>query len=638
MGSPLSILCEPFWEIVEQSAFLEERLGGDFLPETHAEEFDATDQRMAAWKENCAKGDEKVFRKRLEWDGLDEDRARRLVGRVRWANPGQEMPPWARWLRPMIESSQQPWDEMKNDLASIRGEQPIAFEELLYSFLRLARERLRKESEAAYSLLAKAAHRQLEGALLLSLGAIAAGTLDLEFTTFRTAYQSPPAENPSAMEPPPGTDSPQLYESFRRSLEGEGLIRLFLKYPVLARYLGTRLSQWVDAAREFLLRLEADRAELESRFNQGQSLGPVMKLDPGLSDPHRAGRTALRVHFAAGVGLIYKPKMIAAEAAFWDLLGWINRNAGLPPLRTLQVLDRGAYGWVEEIKPCPCRHQRDVEAFYYRAGMLLCLTYALEGTDCHNENLIARGEHPVLIDHETMFQPRIRYFGPPGEEGPLSLANRFFYEDSVFRTGLLPRWKIRPSGESFDSSGLGGTEVQLTHRQRKAWEKTNTAAQRLQTEPVSVPPADNVVILNGEKVHAAPYVDQMAAGFEPMYRFLHARRPELLAPQGPLRHWGLLRFMFRATAIYGSMLKRLFSPRCLRHGMDASIELELFSRPLLYAKERPFNWPILADERRSLLQGDIPIFHYAAEGDGLSLEGGGLVPQFFRESKGVSEP
>ena len=152
---------------------------------------------------------------------------------------------------------------------------------------------------------------------------------------------------------------------------------------MLARYLATRLSQWVDAAREFLLRLEADQAELEKRFNQGQPLGPVVKLDPGLSDRHRAGRTALRAHFAAGVRLIYKPKMIAAEAAYWNLLGWINRNADLPPFRTLQVLDGGAYGWVEEIKPRPCQDQREVETFYYRAGMLVCLIYALEGTDCH---------------------------------------------------------------------------------------------------------------------------------------------------------------------------------------------------------------------------------------------------------------
>ena len=617
---------------MERSAFLEERLSGDFLPETRANDSEVIDKRIAAWRKNCAKGDEKVFAKRLHWDGLDGGCARDLVGRVRQINP--ELPPWVRLLVCMIQSSQEPCDDtlLKNDLSSIRGEQPVAFEELFYPFLRLAREALQKGTEGAYCLLAEAAHRQWEQSLLVSWGEIAAETLDLEFTGFRTAHQASPAAIPSESEPLAVTGCRQLYESFLRSLQGEGLLRLFLEYPVLARYLATRLIQWVDAAREFLLRLEADHAELEARFSQGLGLGTVMRLDTDLSDRHRAGRTALRAHFAAGVRLIYKPKMIAAEAAYWNLLGWINRNAGLPAFRTLQVLDGGAYGWVEEVETRPCQHQRDVEAFYFRAGMLVCLIYALEGSDCHHENLIAVGEHPVLIDHEALLQPRIRYFGSQGEEGPLTLAGRFFYEDSVIRTALLPRREIRLSGESYDYSGLGGTEVDLTHRRKKVWENTNTDAMRLGTEPISLRPTDNVVILDGEKVQAALYVEQMAAGFEQMYRFLQAHGAEIVGPNGPLRNWSGLRFVFRDTAIYGSMMKRLYSPRCLRDGMGASIELELFSRPLLYAEDRPPSWPILADERRSLLQGDIPLFQFAAEGDGLFLEGGGLIPQFFRES------
>ena len=73
-------------------------------------------------------------------------------------------------------------------------------------------------------------------------------------------------------------------------------------------------------------------------------------------------------------------------------------------------------------------------------------------------------------------------------------------------------------------SGLGGTEVQLTHRRRKTWENINTDAMRLRAEPISIRPTHNVVILDGEKVQATPYVDQIAAGFEQMYRFLQARR------------------------------------------------------------------------------------------------------------------
>ena len=229
MGEP--ILNEPLWEIVEQSAFLEERLGGDFLPTTRAQDSEVMDQRMAAWRRNCAKGDEKVFLKRLQWDGMDVGRARSLVGRVRWVKAG-DLPPWARWLRPMIESSQEAWDEslLKNDLASIRGEQPAAFEELFYPFLRLAREALQKEAGAAYSLLAEAAHRQWERWLLRSLEAIAASTLDLEFTGFRSVN----------LQLADGTHYRQLYESFLNSLKGEGLLQSLSEIPGAGEIPGQR--------------------------------------------------------------------------------------------------------------------------------------------------------------------------------------------------------------------------------------------------------------------------------------------------------------------------------------------------------------------------------------------------------------
>lgn len=133
----LSVSGETLWEIVERSAFLEERLGVDFVPETHAENSEEIENRMSAWRQNCARGDENVFAKRLQWDGLDAGRARRLVERVQRATPFGELPPWARLLRHMIEWSQEPWDEtlLKYDLAPNRGEQPVAFEEFLYPFL-----------------------------------------------------------------------------------------------------------------------------------------------------------------------------------------------------------------------------------------------------------------------------------------------------------------------------------------------------------------------------------------------------------------------------------------------------------------------------------------------------------------------
>ena len=192
MGNPLSISSGALWEIVERSAFLEERLGGGFLPEARAEHSEEIEKRLAAWRKNCAKGSEQVFAKRLQWDGLDAVRARGLVGRVRRAN--SELPPWAGVLREVIEFSREPADRMKSDLASIRGEQSVAFEEFLYPFLHLARKTLHKESGVAYSLLADAAHRQWERSLLLAWEVITAETLDLEFTRFRADLSNSPPD------------------------------------------------------------------------------------------------------------------------------------------------------------------------------------------------------------------------------------------------------------------------------------------------------------------------------------------------------------------------------------------------------------------------------------------------------------
>ena len=186
--------------------------GGKFRPETRAEDLEIVDKRMALWRENCAKGNEDVFRKRLAWDGLDADRARGLAGRVRRAD--SELPPWAQLLGQMIQASQESGREITSDLASMRGERPVAFEELLHPFLRLARENLRRESGTAYSLLADAAHRQWERSLLLSWQAIAGETLDLEFTRFRKERMSPepaptnennsPSDSGVAARPVPG--------------------------------------------------------------------------------------------------------------------------------------------------------------------------------------------------------------------------------------------------------------------------------------------------------------------------------------------------------------------------------------------------------------------------------------------------
>src|SRR5947209_18745768 len=104
--------------------------------------------------------------------------------------------------------------------------------------------------------------------------------------------------------------------------------------------------------------------------------------------------------------------------------------------------------------------------------MLLALLYALEASDCNFENIISAGEHPVLIDTETLLQPRPKVFDTD-PWGALEAANRAIYYDSVFRLTFLPRWIARPNGDKIDLSGFGAS-IGRGYARRKVWSHINS--------------------------------------------------------------------------------------------------------------------------------------------------------------------
>jgi lantibiotic modifying enzyme len=127
---------------------------------------------------------------------------------------------------------------------------------------------------------------------------------------------------------------------------------------------------------------------------------------------------------------------MGTEAAYHRLLAWLNERGAPLPFKVLEVLDRSTHGWVEFVEHLPCRDHDEARRYYERAGMLLCLIYVLEGTDCHHENIIASGEYPVLIDAETLMHHRARAVVPEDENAQTEAFGRLGH--SVLRTGLLP--------------------------------------------------------------------------------------------------------------------------------------------------------------------------------------------------------
>ncbi|MFD1050101.1 DUF4135 domain-containing protein, partial [Kibdelosporangium lantanae] len=132
--------------------------------------------------------------------------------------------------------------------------------------------------------------------------------------------------------------------------------------------------------------------------------------------------------FRSGARLGYKPRPMAVAAAFSTILDWFAENGFTPTLRAPRVVDRGGYGWVEWLRHEDCTSMTGARDFYRRAGALAAICYLLDAGDLHLENVIACGDHPVVIDLETLFH----------NDAPRSSGQRDFsatLTQTVLRTG-----------------------------------------------------------------------------------------------------------------------------------------------------------------------------------------------------------
>ncbi|MFM7363091.1 MAG: type 2 lanthipeptide synthetase LanM family protein, partial [Cuspidothrix sp.] len=428
--------------------------------------------------------------------------------------------------------------------------------------------------------------------------------------------------------------SQQLYQKFIEQLLQDHLLSFFQKYSVLARLLSTITNFWVEAMSEFLDRLGKDWEEIQQTFQPEIKLGQIVKLNLDIADNHNRGRCVMILEFSSGLKLVYKPRSLGLESGYFQLLDWLNQQGSPLPFKVIKVIDHSSYGWMEYVEKLPCDTQAAVKRYYQRAGFLLCLLYALKGNDCHYENLIASGEHPVLIDLETLLQPEVRELEDQGDDGELQGFFNQLLDGSVLSTGLLPSWEIGGDGQTlFDVSGLGGQGGQQMPYQIPKWQNINTDRMSVGQEYGKSEQQVNLPSLDGVFCFPNGYTEDIVEGFRFMYLFLLDRQRMILAPDGPLALLShqLLRCLFRNTRVYGLILKNALSPRYLQNGVDFSIELELLGRAFLVCDQKPYCWDLLGREHEVLTQLDMPYLSAYANSQDMIISPDLNVSGAFRE-------
>ena len=575
--------------------------------------------RLQSWASCVTQHDgDGDFEKYLRWNNLDFTTVRHALASAGFREDAS-LPAWCKTLGEVV---------LGGSYAALAGvcdpERPLPFETLFLPFVHLSLRRIHEAAGTTYAQLVPGAQADLARSLLETLAVAAKDALYLEFVGYRMSAFAPLA--PFICREPDA-----LYSQFIAHMQASRLIAFYEKYPALARLLAVLTDLSTETAIEFLCRLKADLLEIGRLWGIEQP-GPVVRLRDKISDPHRGGRQAIEVTFACGLHLVYKPRDMGMEAAYNGLVTWLNEHGSPVTLRPLRVLNLGTHGWVEFATYDACVDQSAVERYYRRAGALACLVYCLRGSDCHVENIVASGEYPILVDCETLVEPWPRVLDSGGNRDRRQVMVSRLMRESVLMGGLLPNPTDSIAMEGLGEIwGLGGESAASVIRQH--WVNVNSDNMMIVSKQEQPPSWCNVPHVDGARAHVGAHLESLVAGFQAMYRFMLARQPILLGDDGPLAPFRgrFVRFMFRATRIYTRLYGDTLQPAALRDGIAQSLKVEQLAQAFGGADQRPSSWPLLACERRALLQGDVPYFGGRTDDTSLLLEDGSSIEGYFAE-------
>ncbi len=580
---------------------------------------EAAEQRLRIWKEQNPFTKDGYFTQRLAMDGLSEDDFFALL-----AEPAEALrarvPAAPAWLAELAEALEG-WDAGADGALTLKAANASVQSNACFIILRPLIERAAKRLRAGIEELARKYPRlPFNPATILSLllpGLVA--PISLRFLrTFMLEL------NVARIQDRLRGDTPEeRFQYFVQYLSRrEGILPLLEEYPVLARRLVESIDRWAACSLELLTQLCADWDTIRVTFFDGIDPGTLVEVETGKGDMHHGGRSVTILRWNSGARLVYKPHSLAIDAHFQELLAWFNKRGFRPEFRMLKVIDRGAYGWAEFVEARPCSSREEIERFYRRQGGYLALLYALEAMDVHAENLIAAGEHPILIDLETLLQPRVAV--------PTAIKQRYpgleIMDHSVMRVSLLPqRLWVSEQSEGIDISALGGASGQLTPKPVAKVTASGTDQMRIVRERVSLELGQNRPKLQGQDVNTQEYCDSIIAGFKAAYNLILQHRDELLSEILPRFAHDEIRCMFRPTATYMLMYLDSFHPNVLRDALDRD---RLLDRLWVGAEQRPHIAKIIPAEQADLQSGDIPVFKTTPATCDLFASDGSLISGF----------
>jgi len=379
-----------------------------------------------------------------------------------------------------------------------------------------------------------------------------------------------------------GETSRERYVSFFVDDDGytEHAKNIVIQYPLLFELTDNLIRHTFDALILCLSRYWNDIASIRQWLQFSET--EISKIVPLSSSDRHRNQQSILICLSSGRKLIYKPVDLSPDCLFSAFVTKLELEVPYD-IKTLNVLSKDNYGWMEFIHQQTCNASLEVKNFYRRAGVLLAIADALNYTDGHCENLIANGEFPILIDNETLFQ---------------NYERDVAQQKNILSTLLIQ--KVTDDSPFLNSAFQAAHGIKLEYLQTHA---VNDQTDEIEIRYFGVNPSKHhhCPILGDTPCSAKDYIPEIIDGFQYAYEKISNKADEIIQDSVWWEQVGNAqsRIVIRETMTYMYLLRSILQPENLSRESSRS-----------FLRQKLGNTTYTDYEVSDLLSLNIPYFYH----------------------------
>jgi lantibiotic modifying enzyme len=331
---------------------------------------------------------------------------------------------------------------------------------------------------------------------------------------------------------------------------------LFEEYPAF----NLIINELVENYKEFCIEFYCDYLQLNKQHENQLEIDIITFLG---SDTHSKSRSVIEVEFKNGEKLVYKPRSSNPEILLYEVFDFFNQKTSLSKFILPSIKQYSNGYFMSYVNSFNSVDKIDLNDYYERIGYLFVISYLLDITDLHSENIIISRQNPIVIDAETIF-------------------NAQFYREFIIKEENNKGEKIN---YFIDKCGLFDfPKVDINNNK-------DTSGSRL--------------YINNSNLDYNEKFDLIEMGVSKITEVIIENRIEIIDLLKSLGHNELKsRFLLRSTYKYYDLISEINKAKNL---MSATKQEDVLNN--FFKKSNILNSFILESEKKALLNRDIPLFY-----------------------------